>query len=102
MFKRAFVAGIAMLALSASADDMLFRQGSTSIRLMQSPCELLQAAEAMATVVKAPAQAAEVTEGSRKSVACWVIDEDGDVLVLTDDMRGAYIAGGLFKREAGI
>jgi len=101
--KRTLVcAGIAMLAFSASADDMLFRQGDVSIRLTQAPCVLPPALEAMATVVPTPAKAAEVLEGSRKSVACWVIDEDGDVLIVTDDMRGAYIAGGLFQRVPGV
>ena len=97
--KRAFVcAGIAVLALSAQADDMVFRQGDVSVRLTQEPCAVPQAIVMLWGVMEKAALAAEVTEGTRKTAGCWVIDADGDVALVTEDGRGGYIPGAAFKR----
>lgn len=95
-------AGAALLAFSAMADDMLFRQGDLSIRLMQAPCEVPFAATAIASVIKNPAQAVEVMQGSRKVAGCWAIDEDQDVLVITEDRQGGYIPAAAFKRAPSV
>lgn len=95
-------ASFAMLAFSAQADDMLFRQGDLSIRLMQTPCEVPFAATAIANVIKTPAQAVEVMQGSRKVAGCWAIDDEQDVLVVTEDGRGGYIPAAAFKRAPSV
>lgn len=99
--KCAFVAGLALLALSAQADDMIFRQGDLSIRLTQSPCAVPHAAAAIATAIQSQVRAVEVTNGSKKVAGCWAIDDEQDVLIVTEDGRGGWIPAAAFKRAPG-
>lgn len=102
MFKRALSAALLCAAFSAQADDMLFRQGNTSVRLTQGPCAVPQAIVMLWGVVETEAKAAEVTEGERKIAGCWVIDSDNDVAIVTEDGRGGYIPAAAFKRAPSI
>lgn len=102
MYKRYLCAGFAALALSANADDMLFRQGDTAIRLTQGDCAVPQAIVMLWGVAEKTAHAAEVTEGQRKTAACWVLDADADVAIVTEDGRGGFIPAAAFKRAVGI
>lgn len=99
-----FLVFLAAMLLSglAFADDMVFQQGGTIIRLTQGPCAVPQAITALWTVAEKTALAAEVTDGARKTAACWVVDSDNDVAIVTEDGRGGFIPMTVFKRAPGV
>ena len=98
--KRAFVAGIAMLALSAQADDMVASNGTDSVRLTQQPCP----PAILATIppqFQAQAKAASASVSGTSYTACWVASGSYVVLQYEDGDTGV-IPMSQFRRSPGV
>lgn len=99
--KRALVcAGIALLAFSAAADDMVASNGRDSVRLTQKPCS----PAILATIppqFQKQAKAASAVVGGAIYTACWI--PSGDHVILSyDDGDTGIIPVHQFRRSPGV
>ena len=92
-----------MAAGPAAADDMVAKGETTTIRLMEAPCEQASFQAILVQVKPDPAKRAVVVHKGRPIPACWVAhQESGTVAIVDADGDMGLIPMAEFKREAGI
>jgi hypothetical protein len=105
---RAFILAslAAVSATSFAADateiDLVFRNGDLTVRLTGDPCEIPLPLMAIPQVIPgAKILKAHVMAG-RDQKACWAVDAEDDVLVVTEQGGGGWIPLKSFKATNGI
>jgi hypothetical protein len=88
--RKLIVAGAALLALSASADDLVWQGEGVSIRFLKEPCQRASLVMVLSQNSDAPAYQAEVTIGSRSLGACWA-ELDEKLVLVDEDGSGGYV-----------
>jgi len=104
--RAAFLASILALSASAFADateiDLVFRKGDLTIRLTGDPCEIPLPLMAIPQVIPgAKILKAHVMAG-RDQKACWAVDAEDDVLVVTEGGGGGWIPLKAFRANKGV
>lgn len=94
----ALAVGFAMPALS---QEMVYRSGEVTVRLMKQECPSVEIAEILAQVSKPTARVAMVQAGSQDVPACWT--HDAEKVYIVDVLgRAGYIGKESFRPEPGV
>lgn len=100
---RYLILAAVLAAGPALADDMVAKGETTTIRLMDAPCEQASFQAMLVQVKPEPAKRAVVVHKGRPIPACWVAhQESGNVAIIDADGDMGLIPMAEFKREAGI
>jgi hypothetical protein len=86
----------------AEARDLVWRNGTLTLRLSEEPCRIAQLADALelSESMPQPPQAAVVAQTGRASVAaCWVMDVNGDVVMRDVGGNEGFIPMDWFRRN---
>jgi hypothetical protein len=98
---RALALAAALLAGSASAQELIYTDGALTVRLMLAPCRVPALVEGLGEVSPRPAREAIIKARGQEIPACWAEGEDrvfiGDVLG-----QGGYILKSELKAEPGV
>lgn len=100
---RAILLILAFLCVPALADDLIYKQGTLSVRLTQAPCTSPALALMLAQLDNtAEPRRAIVHHGRELVESCWGIDTDADI-VLADAKGGSgFLPHDWFKRVPSI
>jgi hypothetical protein len=102
--RKAIIALILLLvAAPVLAEDLVYRNGTLTIRISDSPCT----SEVLGTAIKGmdavgPVKAAQVMIRQQRLAACWALDADGDVLLVDQQGDGGFMPREWFKRDHGV
>ena len=90
-------------AADATEIDLVFKQDGLSIRLTGADCPIPLPHIAIPQVIPdAQIKLAHVQAGNRDQLACWAVDAENDVLIVTESGGGGWIPLKAFKATNGI
>ncbi len=80
-------------------NDMIYQRGGSSVRITDHPCtdeKMLKALTSQKIVTRAK-RAHVIREGFDSQDACWGVDEDNDVIIITVLGQGGYLPYTAFR-----